>query len=251
MTPATPGAIAAGHRATAEAGAEMLRQGGNAFDAVVAAAFASFVSELTLTSAAGGGFLTGYFGETEECITLDFFVDMPGRGGLREVTPEGFFPVDVDFGATRQEFHVGPASAAVPGSLAGLFETHRLFGTLPLEAVTAPAIRYARDGIRVNKYQAFFFTILKPILTYSEEGRRIFMPRGPLLREGDRLVMTDFAQALEDFTAEGPSRFYTGAIGNRLLQTIESGGGLITEEDLRAYRVAKRPTLSFNYRDYT
>lgn len=251
MRKPTRGAIAAGHPATAEAGAEMLRQGGNAFDAVVAAAFTSFFSELTLTSAAGGGFLTGYFGETEECILLDFFVDMPGRGHLGEVTPEGFFPVDVDFGATRQEFHVGPASAAVPGSLAGLLETHSLFGTLPLDAVTAPAIQYAREGIRVNRYQAFFFKILRPILTYSEEGRRIFMPTGRLLKEGDRLVLENFARTLEAFTAEGPALFYTGAVGDRLVQCLEGGGGLITEDDLRAYRVAKRPTLSFNYRGYT
>lgn len=251
MTTATPGAIAAGHQATAEAGAEMLRRGGNAFDAVVAAAFTSFFSELTLTSAGGGGFLTGYFRETEDCIILDFFVDMPGRGHRRDVTPENFFPVDVDFGATLQEFHVGPASVAVPGSLAGLIETHRLFGTLPLEMVTAPAIRCARHGIRVNRYQAIFFSILEPILTHSEEGRRIFMPRGKLLREGDRLVLEDFARTLETITTEGPSLLYTGALGDRLLQCLDNGGGLITEEDLISYRVAKRPTLRFNYRGHT
>lgn len=247
----TKGAIAAGHIATAEAGAETLRLGGNAFDAVVAAGFASFVAELSLTSAAGGGFLTGYFRETKECILLDFFVNMPGLGTAPAITEKSFFPVEVDFGTTHQEFHIGSASVAVPGSLAGLFETHRHFGILPIDTVLAPAIRLAREGLPVNHHQEFFFTILRPILTLTEEGRSIFTPGGSLLKEGERLYLGDFANTLERFANEGPSLLYSGALADQMLQRLSRADGLVTRKDLASYRVEKRRPLSFEYRGYT
>lgn len=250
MSTITRGVIAAGHEATAAAGAEMFHKGGNAFDAVVAAAFASFVCEATLTSAGGGGFLTAYRRETDESLVLDFFVNMPGLANPQKALEENFFPIQVDFGSTHQEFHVGPASVAVPGNLAGLFEAHQRFGDLPFETVLAPAVRLARDGVVVNRYQAYFIALLEPILTHTEAGRTIFSPQGKLLGQGDRLIMKEFAQSLEEFGRSGPSRFYTGDLAEQSVAALSEYGGLLSLEDLKSYRVETRPPLAFDYRGY-
>ncbi len=251
MSKKTKGVIAAGHEATAEAGAGMLRQGGNAFDAVTAAAFTSFVCEFTLTNAGGGGFLTGYLREPGKSFLLDFFVNMPGFGKPVETCKDTFFPVHVDFGSTHQEFHVGPASIAVPGNLAGLFELHQRYGRLPMETVLSPAVRLARKGMILNRHQAFFIALLKPILTLTEEGRKIVAPGGKLLGEGDRLFMQDFARTLEDLAKEGPSGFYKGVHAAHTVQSLEGKGGLLTLEDLKKYSVEVREPLIFDYRGFT
>ncbi len=245
------GVIAAGHEATARAGASILRRGGNAVDAVVAAAFTSFMSELTLTSAGGGGFINLYLRERHEARLYDFFVNMPGLGNPHRPTEKDFFPVNVNFGTTHQEFHVGPASVAVPGSIAGLFEAHRSYGTLPMEDVLQPAIQLSRQGLVVNRHQAYFIALLEPILTLTDTGKSYFAPRGKLLQEGDLLLLPDFADTLEALSREGPALFYEGALADRLLTACPDDGFLLTGEDLRSYRVKVRSPLVFDYRDYT
>ncbi len=251
MNRKTRGVIAAGHPATAEAGAEMFRQGGNAFDAVVAAAFASFVSELTLTSAGGGGFLTACVGKTGESLVLDFFVNMPGLGRPARSLQESFFPVRVDFGSTHQEFHVGAGSVAVPGNISGLCDAHQRYGSLPFESVLEPAVHLAREGVRITPHQAYFIKLLEPIRTLTAEGRKIVAPEGDLLDEGDLLFIKDFADSLELIGREGPSRYYTGDLAQKTVEVLEQTGGLLTLEDLQTYRVEARPPTSFNYRGYS
>jgi len=145
------GVIAAGDRLTAEAGAEILREGGNAFDAVCAAMLAAPLAEPMLTSLGGGGFLLAH-SPGEEALLYDFFVDVPPP---RSETPH-FFPIEVDFGTTVQEFHIGAGSIALPGMVAGIAAIHRERGSLPLERIVAPALNYAREGIRLTPLQASF-----------------------------------------------------------------------------------------------
>ena len=130
------GVIAASEPHTAEAGARLLRRGGNAIDAIVAAKLAASVTELPLTSLGGGGACV--WGDAADGYeVLDFFAVAPGRG--LEAFPElDFAPVTIDFGQTKQVFHIGRAAAAVPGELVGLLELHRRAGRLPLREVVAP-----------------------------------------------------------------------------------------------------------------
>ncbi len=251
MKEKSQGVIAAGHPATAEAGVSILRRGGNAVDAVVAAAFASFIAEFTLTSAGGGGFLTIYLRDRREPVLIDFFVNMPGLGNPHRPTAHDFFPVNVDFGSTHQEFHVGPASVAVPGSIAGLFEAHDRYGTLPIEEILQPAIQLARKGLTINHHQAYFIALLEPILTLTDRGKNYFTVEGKILTEGDRLRLPEFAATLEDLSREGPALFYNGALAERLLHAAPETGFLLTAEDLRSYEVEIRTPLAFEYRDYT
>ena len=161
------GAIAAGSRPTAEAGARVLEEGGNAVDACVAAAFAAAVAEGPLTGPAGGGFFLAWV--DGEASVLDCFFAAPTEplGEMEELV--------IDFGdASTQIFHVGEGSVAVPGLVAGLEEAHRRFGTVPWPDLVAPAIDLARAGVEKTDAQRTLHAILVDILQREEAGRRIY-----------------------------------------------------------------------------
>ncbi len=162
------GAVAAGNARTAEAGAWALARGGNAVDAVVAASLAAFVAEGPLTGPAGGGFLLVRDAGAEPLL-LDCFFAVPSRshGTMDEVL--------IDFGdASTQVFHVGSASVAVPGLVAGLAEAHGDHGRLAWAALFEPALDLARTGVEMTGPQRFLLEILVPILERTEEGRSIY-----------------------------------------------------------------------------
>src|SRR5262245_35115874 len=153
------GVVAAGHQVTADAGAQVLREGGNAVDAAVASMMASFAAESPLTSLGAGGFMLVHLAGGGDHL-LDFFVEAGGRG----LDPEHrgkLAAVEIVFDETPQVFHVGPASCGIPGTVAGIWEASRRFGTVPLDELAAPAIRHAREGVRVTAEQAYMFTLLE------------------------------------------------------------------------------------------
>ncbi len=177
------GAIAAGNRATAEAGARVLAEGGNCTDACIAAAFAAAVAEGPLTGPAGGGFLLAWV--DGEATVLDCFFAAPRQplGAMEQVV--------VDFGdASTQVFHVGEGSVAVPGLVAGLEEAHRRFGTVPWPDLVEPAIELAAVGVEKNDAQRTLHTILVGILQREDAGRRIY-------GGADRIETADFVPTLE------------------------------------------------------
>jgi len=239
------GIIAAGDRLTAKAGAEILREGGNAFDAVCAAMLAAPLAEPMLTSLGGGGFLLAH-APGEEATLYDFFVDVPPQ---RLERPD-FFPIDVDFGTTVQEFHIGAGSIAVPGMVAGIDRIHRERGSLPMERIIAPALRYAREGIRLTALQAGFAGLLEPILRSTSAATKLYLPGGRLVTESDRLYNPGYADFLELFAREGADCFYRGEIADRIDRISREHGGLVRREDLENYRVTLRRPIAFDYRGY-
>lgn len=177
------GAIAAGSRPTAEAGAQVLAEGGNAVDACIAAAFAAAVAEGPLTGPTGGGFLLAWV--DGEATVLECFFAAPATplGEMEEIV--------VDFGdASTQVFHVGEGSVAVPGLVAGLEDAHRRFGTVPWPDLVAPAIELARHGVETTEAQRVLHRILVDILRREEAGRAIY-------GTDDRIETAGFVEALE------------------------------------------------------
>lgn len=239
------GAIAAGHPKTAEAGAEIFRLGGNVFDAVVAAAMASFVVEPTLTSPAGGGFLLAHT-QDDQNILFDFFSQTPRQKRAGEAID--FYPVEVNFGSVIQEFHIGLGSIAVPGAIAGLFHVHKRLGRLPLSIVAEPAIEYARSGVEIGPFQAYCLRLLTPILTANPAARRIYTHNGSILQAGMLLTMPELADTLEHSVQEGARAFYQGDIAQRLVQDCQEKGGYLTLADLENYRVIERSPFVTDYR---
>jgi gamma-glutamyltranspeptidase / glutathione hydrolase len=233
------GAIAAGHPLTAEAGARVLADGGTAVDACIAAAFVSWVVESPLTGPGGGGFLLVHRARDRRTRLLDFFVSVPGAGLGRE--PGEMVTIDVDFdGSTTQAFHIGAASVAVPGAVAGLATAHRLYGTVPWERLFEPAIEVAREGVELNAQQAYLHAILDVILRHTEPGRAIYSPDGERLAAGGRLFMRDLAGTLELLASEGADALYTGPLGQAVSEYVRAEGGSLTTDDLGAYRVVWR-----------
>jgi gamma-glutamyltranspeptidase/glutathione hydrolase len=243
------GMIAAGHELTARAGVEMLREGGNAFDAAVAAVFATFVCESVLTSAGGGGF---FMAQTKggSPLLYDFFSKVPGKGSFLRTEGIDFFPVYINFADTTQELHIGRGSVAVPGCIAGLKTVHESHCTLPLSVILSPAIRYAREGVTLNAHQAYFISILSPVLTVSEEGRKVYAPKGALMREGDIIFNKDMAETFEYLSKEGLDKFYEGAIAEKILEGFGETG-VITKKDLEEFSVGVREPLQVSYRGRT
>src|SRR5438270_7336635 len=144
MSAAEKGVVAAGHPLTAHAGARVLREGGNAVDAAVAAILTSFVAEPLLTGLGAGGYML-VAGPDREPALLDFFVAAPTRTG--DGSEAELHAVEVSFGDAEQVFHVGPGSCGAYGTPAGVCEASRRWGSMPLADLAAPAAELARRGV--------------------------------------------------------------------------------------------------------
>ena len=204
------GAIAAGSRPTAEAGARVLEEGGNAVDACIAAAFAASVAEGPLTGPTGGGFFLAWV--DGEASVLDCFFAAPAKplGEMEEIV--------IDFGdASTQIFHVGEGSVAVPGLVAGLEEAHRRFGTVPWPELAEPAIELARAGVEKTEAQRTLHAILSGILQREDAGKRIY-------GDDTRIDTAEIVQTLERI------RDVRGAAVVELLPELA--------DDILGYRVA-------------
>lgn len=243
------GAVAAGHPATAEAAAWALEAGGNAFDAVLAGLCAACVAEPVLTSLGGGGFLLAHRSSGRNML-YDFFVQTPLH--KRPVSELDFYPILADFGMAQQEFHIGMGSIATPGTIKGLSQIHTELGTIPMQEIVKPAVDFARNGIVLNRLQAYIFSVVAPIYLSTEGARRIYSSRqidDSLAVEGENFRQPELADTLELLAIEGERLFYNGEMGAEVIAACESGGGYLQKADLLGYQVVKREPLSYNYRN--
>lgn len=238
------GVVAAGHPLTAQAGARVLREGGNAVDAAVASMLTSFVAEPLLTGLGAGGYML-VAGLDAEPVLLDFFVQAPR---VREDQAE-LDAVDVSFGDAVQVFYIGPASCGIYGTPAGVCEAVRRWGTIGLAELAAPAARLAREGAPLNAGQAYIVEILGDLLRSTPECSALWAPRGPLLRAGELLPNHDLADALERLGSEGPRPFYEGDVAAAVCAWLSEHGGAIALDELASYRAIAREPLRIAYRD--
>jgi gamma-glutamyltranspeptidase/glutathione hydrolase len=243
--------VAAGHRLTARAGAEALARGGGAVDAVCAAAFAAAVAESPLTGPGAGGFLLARDPDGRTTL-LDFFVAVPGLGPAgRRLDPNELVSFNVPFGGADQLFHIGPASVAVPGMVAGLGEAHRRAGRLPLTDLVEPAVGLAREGVVLGREAAYLHQILGEMLMATPAAAAVYGPGGLLLGEGERLTFPDLAETLLHIAEAGPATMRDGPLAAAVVAHLDRSGGLVTADDLAAYRPIEREPLEVEYRDVT
>jgi gamma-glutamyltranspeptidase / glutathione hydrolase len=240
------GAIAAGHPLTAEAGANVLREGGNAVDALLAAAFTAFVTEGPLTGPTGGGFALVH--ETGGHTTmLDCFFEAPtsGLGQMEELV--------IDFGDSgTQVFHVGEGSVAVPGLLAGLEQLHQRFASQPWGGLVEPAIGLAAEGFERDPPRAFLHSILEGILQRDEGGRRIYgdptrvwtadaCPTLERVRDQGAAaaaeILPEYADDLRDYRVRDVEPLELRVLGRPIRSMPSQGGGVVQRilELLAAY----------------
>jgi gamma-glutamyltranspeptidase/glutathione hydrolase len=233
--------VAAGHPATADAGIEILRDGGTAADAAVAASLASCVAETVMTGLLGGGHAIHYDAATRTAQNVDGFCAAPSGSGAELVH------LEVPFGAELVHYAIGPASCAVPGVPALLGELHARHGRLPWPRVCEPAVRLARTGVVMPPAHVACLVMLEPVMTLRE-GARMYAPEGRLLEAGDELQQPGLVTALESLAAEGAVGAYTGTIGDALLALSEERDGLLRADDLRSYRAHWSEPLEIPWR---
>ncbi len=238
------GAVAAGHRVTADAAARILDQGGNAFEAAACGLIAACLAEPVFASPGGGGFMCARnrYGQTEN---LDFFVDLPGHkndnGHIEEI--------HVDFGTTQQCFFIGAGSSAVPGMGPGIQALIRHgSGAISLSQLFATALGAARD-LRISAMQATLFSIVEPILMASHESRALFAPEGKLLGESDPFDNPDLV-ALFQKCVSGDFDPQNGLFDNgALLKQQRQNDGHLLAPDLQDYEIVNRKPVHWGNAD--
>ncbi len=243
------GVVAAGDRQTASAAAEILRDGGNAFDAALAAMAAACVAEPILCSLGGGGFLLARTADGRSTL-FDFFTQTPKR--KRPTTEVDFRPIVADFGPATQEFHIGLGAVATPGLVKGMFAVHGTLGHLPIGRILEPAIAMARGGVALSPMQAYVIDVVSPIATAHPLGRALYESpsrSGEIVTAGERFAWPALADLLEALAGEGERLFYEGEIAAAIVAACEAGGGHLTADDLAGYQVARREPLERRYRD--
>jgi gamma-glutamyltranspeptidase/glutathione hydrolase len=244
--PSARGVVAAGHPLTAEAGAQVLREGGNAVDAAICAVLTSFVCESQLTGFGAGGFMMVH--EDGEDSLTDFFVAAGGTDGVERGSE--LIPIPVYFDGTPQTFNCGAASCGVPGNPAGLEHVHRRFGSVPLARLAEPGIELGRKGVRLTEAQAYFHEILHPIMISTPECAALYAPQGEPLVQGDTFRYPEMSDALERFAAEGSEPFYRGDIAKRVCDWVRERGGTLGMDDMAAYEPIERRPVEARFRGY-
>jgi gamma-glutamyltranspeptidase/glutathione hydrolase len=230
------GMVATAHPLASEAAIEMLKRGGNAVDAAVAAAFAIGVVEPDGSGLGGSGGMVIYLNDKKESYYINYYARACEKGS------------EAGYSGSR-DAHTAKA-ICVPGTVAGLTMAHEKFGSLPLETIMEPAIRYASEGFLVDATLARL--ILDNIETiYADEVTTdIFCSEGFPLMEGDRIIQEDLANTLRIISREGRKGFYEGPLAESLVAGIAGRGGAMTLNDLRSYKAELTEPLYGNYRGY-
>ena len=240
----TTGLVVSTSSFASDAGAAVLHQGGNAVDAAVATAFALAVTHPSAGNIGGGGFMIvrepsgqatafDYREKAPLQSKPDMYLDAAGKIN-RRLTAEGYL------------------APGVPGTVRGLELAHKKFGKLPWKAVLAPAIRLAEEGFVLSKNLANDLNrqLSGTMGRYPSSVEAYGKPGGGTWAPGDRIILRDLARTLRSIAEEGSKVFYAGWIADRIAEDMKANGGLITREDLAAYKAVERKPLAGRYRDY-
>ncbi len=233
------GVVSSASPEASAAGVAMLRAGGNAVDALVAASFAVSVARPESTGLGGGGFALTWDRATSAWSALDG----------REVAPAA---ARASTYATSPRASLdGPRAAGVPGLVAMLARLHREQGRLPWRQVLEPAIRLAEEGVPVTEALARAIERRTDVLARHPASAALFLPGGVPLQAGDRLVQADLGRTLRTLAADGPDAFYRGALAATIAREVEAAGGFLRATDLEGYEVRRREPVVGRYRGAT
>lgn len=237
------GTVVSDNALAAKAGMEILKGGGNAVDAAVATAFALAVVDQSASGLGGGGFMVIYQAKEKKAHALDFRETAPAAAN-REQYLKGGKPV-AGLSLT------GALAVAVPGEVAGLVEALKRFGTMPLGAVMAPAIRYAVEGFSPQVRLRFALERQLSNLRKNPDLARVLLANDELPGEGHAIRQRELGESLKAIAVEGPKVFYEGWIGQAIAERIKKEGGTLTLDDLKSYKPVWREPLIGRYRKWT
>jgi gamma-glutamyltranspeptidase/glutathione hydrolase len=239
-----PGAaIASAHALATQAGMDMIRQGGNAFDAAVAVSAMLSVVEPISSGIGGGGFFLLHDAKTGKDVFVDARETSP-----ESATPQAFLTPDGQLDNDRATN--GPWSAGIPGLPAALVHVSQKYGRLPLKTALAPAIRVAREGFEIYPRLERGYASRRAVMERYRGTREVFLADGTPPRAGEILKQPDLANTLQLLADKGFDGFYKGEVANRLLAAVKEEGGHWRAEELSGYRVKEREPLHFKYRGW-
>ncbi len=236
--------VVSSHRLASEAGAAILRAGGNAVDAAVAVGYALAVVDPCCGNIGGGGFMTLHLADGRN-IFLNF----------RETAPQAATPAmfqDAQGNVAPGASLFGWRAVAVPGTVLGLDTALRRYGTLPRAQVMAAAVALARDGYVFGDGDVAVFARFAANLRHDPAAARTFLHEdGAPRQSGERLVQPELAATLADIAAHGPDAFYRGRIPVAVAGAAAAGGGIITAADFAAYGVTESAPLTCTFQGWT
>lgn len=237
---AEKGAVVSAHPLASKVGVEILKQGGNAVDAAIATQLALAVVYPNAGNIGGGGFFVARLG-TGETIAIDYREMAPGNAH-RDMY------LDVDGQARTDKSQLGHLSSGVPGTVAGLFASHK-YGKLPFAQLIEPAIELAEKGFCITASEARALNNLQDDLKKYNTQLPVFVKK-EMWKAGDTLIQKDLANTLKRIKQNGAAGFYEGETARLIVEEMKRGGGIITEEDLKNYKAKIRTPHSFMYKGY-
>ena len=239
----TNGMVVSAHPEASKVGMEILKQGGNAVDAMVGVHFALAVVYPSAGNLGGGGFMM-YRENGGEVFSLDFREKAPGNAYEQMY-------LDADGNVIEGESLYGQKASGVPGSVDGMLTAHEKFGSLPLSTLIDPAIKLAEKGFRISEKQAANYNHFKNDFTDNNRNpETVTLIKEQPWKEGDVLVQIDLAETLKRIKADGRKGFYEGKTAELLVAEMQAGNGIISLEDLKNYKSAWRTPITGNYREY-
>ncbi|MCH1542613.1 MAG: gamma-glutamyltransferase [Alphaproteobacteria bacterium] len=238
--------VVSAHRLASEVGREVLRDGGNAFDAAVAVNFALAVVYQQAGNIGGGGFMVYRLaptnGKKADTGTLDFRERAPFDASRDMYLNEDG---EVIKGLSLK----GHLAVGVPGSVAGMAALHKRFGSKPWDALIRPSVTLAAEGFVLTPKAAREFNRFQEVFAEVNRHRPPVLKEGGW-REGERIKFPELARTLETISRQGRAGFYEGWVADLLVDEMQSGGGLITHQDLAAYVPVWRDPIRFSYRGH-
>ncbi|WBV52666.1 gamma-glutamyltransferase [Chryseobacterium gambrini] len=232
------GVVVSAHPLASEAGAKVMKMGGNAYDAIVATQYALAVVYPQAGNIGGGGFLVGVKNNGEK-FTIDYRETAPKKAS-RDMY------VDKNGKANTDLSQNGRLAVGVPGSVAGFFATLK-YCKLPMEKLIQPAIDLAEKGFSITEQEANLLNNNKQNFQKHNQSSIVFVKDIPW-KAGDLLVQKDLAETLKLIQKQGLKGFYEGKTAELLVSEMKKGNGIVTSEDLKNYKVAERKALEFDYK---
>lgn len=241
-------AIAAPNTQSGDAGVAIVEAGGNAVDAAVAAIAVAMVNEIGIVSPSAGGFIT-LLGPDSGPVTIDGWMDMPGRGG-KPANPDSTWDIWTEYGG-GVEITIGPGSVAAHGAITALGEAHARAGALPWSELFGPAIELARRGVVLGPASRFYLSYVHDsVFGWDAASRSALHDADGAVTTGP-VIVPGLAETFERIAKNGPAEMQTGETARAIAADVSERGGLLSLEDLAEYRTVIRPSVVSQTGDWT
>jgi gamma-glutamyltranspeptidase / glutathione hydrolase len=234
------GMVVSQSQASSDIGIQVLEMGGNAVDAAVAVGFSLAITLPRAGNLGGGGFMLVYLQAEQKTIAVDFRSSAP-----QDILQDDFLFLKNNYDQRRY----GYKASGVPGTVAGLIETHTKYGKLPLRKILKPVIDQARRGIEVS-YDLSQAIGSAGQINLDPESSHIYLEDGQPVSEHSRMTRKDLAWAINEIANKGQQAFYEGAIAKKIIQAMEANGGYISAQDLKDYKPRFSTPIQTSYRGY-